>query len=465
MSILASYVVPHPPLIIPAVGRGKEAEISATIAAYRAVAREIAALCPETILLSTPHLTMYQDYFHIASGASARGDMAGFGEPQCSLETEYDQEFIMSLSKELEAAGFPGGTHGSKGRELDHASFVPLWFIQKEYAAFKTVRIGLSGLSLSQHYRLGMYIKEVAGKLGRSCVYIASGDLSHRLLEDGPYGFAPEGPLYDQRIMEILGAARFKDILTMDPDLTEAAGECGHRSFAIMAGAMDRMNAAPRILSYEGPFGVGYGVVSFKASGPDESRNFLDQYEGETREATALRRLNASAPVRLALSVIEAHLEKTPFRLETYLQREMVPEFMTAEKAGVFVSLKKEGQLRGCIGTIAPTSESIAREIQRNAVEAAFHDPRFAPLERNEFDKLSVSVDVLSTPEPIAGPSELDPLNYGVIVTKGKRRGLLLPNLAGVDTAEQQINIAKSKAGIDSDDGIFLERFKVVRYE
>lgn len=465
MSIIAAYCVPHPPLIIPAVGGGEERKILKTINAYRSVAKAIATLAPDTIILTTPHLTMYQDYFHIAPGQGARGDLSKFGQPGETIAVRYDEELIRRLSLTLAEDGFPGGTEGATMKELDHASFVPLHFIQQEYKNFNLVRIGLSGLSLSLHYRLGMYIQAEIEALDRRCVFIASGDLSHRLLEDGPYGFDPNGPVYDQAIMKILSEGTFKDLLTMSPDLYEGAGECGHRSFTIMAGSLDRRSVRAEALSYEGPFGVGYGIVAIHPAGIDEQRNFLDQFEQETLAKTALTRKTASPQVKLASAVILAKLENRKFNLRDYAKSEALPDSMTAAQAGVFVSLKKEGQLRGCIGTIAPTTASIAQEIERNAIEAAFADPRFRPLEIAEFQALTVSVDVLAPPEPINSKAELDPVNYGVIVTNGRRRGLLLPNLAGVDTVDQQIEIAKSKAGISPAENCSLERFKVVRYE
>ena len=465
MSIIAAYCVPHPPIIIPEIGRGEERKISQTADAYHTIAREIAAEKPATIILTTPHLTLYQDYFHIAPGKSGKGSLAGFGAPEVAMEVAYDTELIHELSAILQAADFPGGTEGERDRSLDHASFVPLYFIRQEIKDFRIIRIGLSGLDLPLHYQLGMHIQHAVEKLDRRCVFIASGDLSHRLKADGPYGFHPNGPLYDQRIMEILAGGTFKEILTMDPEIVEGAGECGHRSFAIMAGSLDRVSVRTRQFSYEGPFGVGYGVVGIYPEKRDEGRNFLHQYRSELIKASQLRRQAASPLVSLALAVISAKLNHQPFNLKQYEDDHNLPAEFLNRQAGVFVSLKKAGQLRGCIGTIAPTTASIAEEVRRNALEAALADPRFLPVTPEEFPELVCSVDVLAPPEAIAGMEELDPVNYGVIVTKGRRRGLLLPNLAGVDTVEEQVRIAKSKAGIGPDEDCSLERFQVVRYE
>ena len=157
--------------------------------------------------------------------------------------------------------------------------------------------------------------------------------------------------------------------------------------------------------------------------------------------------------------------------IRRYIQEGRVispPEEVTHEmrkRAGVFVSLKKRGQLRGCIGTIEPMEENVAQEIIRNAIAAATRDPRFPPVRPEELDDLDISVDVLTTPEPVEGMEDLDPKRYGVIVESGWRRGLLLPDLEGVDTVEYQVEICRRKAGIGPDEPVRLYRFEVIRYK
>ena len=140
-------------------------------------------------------------------------------------------------------------------------------------------------------------------------------------------------------------------------------------------------------------------------------------------------------------------------------------EGLTGRRAGAFVSIHELGMLRGCIGTIGPVYGTLAEEIIMNAISASTRDPRFEPIETDELDKLEISVDVLGETEDIASEDELDVKRYGVIVTKGFRRGLLLPNLDGVDTIKQQVSIAKQKAGLRPDEeGCELQRFEVVRH-
>ena len=167
-----------------------------------------------------------------------------------------------------------------------------------------------------------------------------------------------------------------------------------------------------------------------------------------------------SAYVKLARETIENYIKQGKI-ITPALD---LPEEMINQKAGVFVSLKKIGDLRGCIGTFMPTQENIAREIIKNAISAAIDDPRFSPVNVSELEDLSISVDVLSAPEEVKDISQLDPRKYGVIVSSGYKKGLLLPDLEGVDTVEYQINIAKRKAGIYPDEKVKLYRFEVKRY-
>ena len=461
MAVKGAVMVPHPPLIIPDVGRGQEKAIQATIDAYHEAAKKIASWQPDTVVVLSPHSIMYADYFHISPGTGARGDFGQFRAPQVKIQVQYDTELVEALSQEAEAREIPAGTMGERDSRLDHATMIPLWFLNHYYTDYKTVRIGLSGLPLSQHYMLGQCIQKAAELCGRNIVVIGSGDLSHKLKEDGPYGFQKEGPEYDSRIMEVMGAAAFDQLFDFTEEFCDKAAECGHRSFVILAGTLDRLAVKAEKLSHEGTFGVGYGVCTYEVEGRAPERDFLRQYEEKIAEEVKRRKESEDAYVRLARQTIEAYVGE---RRQISIPKDL-PEEMYESRAGVFVSLKEEGRLRGCIGTITPVQKSIAEEIIANAISASTKDPRFHPVQSDELDKLVYSVDVLGTPEAITSPDELDVKRYGVIVTKGRKRGLLLPNLDGVDTVEDQITIAKQKAGISTyDAAVQLERFEVVRH-
>ncbi len=480
MAILAAYAVPHPPLIIPGVGRGRERGIQATIDAYEEVGRRIAALAPETLVISTPHSVMYLDYNHISPGRHAEGSFAEFGDPRDRYEVDYDVDFVRSLEAAAGAYGLAAGTMGERDPSLDHATMIPLHFVRAHWGEAGTasegrpfprvVRIGLSGLSPAVHYQLGMAVQRTASVLGRRVVYIASGDLSHKLAQDGPYGFAPEGPVFDERIGEIFRSGDLLGLLTMDHSLAERAAECGLRSFQIMAGALDRTPVTSELLSLEGPFGVGYGVGCFTPTGPegsDYTRDFLSRYEEWHTADLAARKAEEDPLVRLARRSLETYV-RTGLPLQLGDPDEELAAILAQipdERAGCFVSLKKDGELRGCIGTILPTSPGLTDEIVGNAISAGTRDPRFSPVTEDELPELVYDVDVLTAPEPIDGPDQLDVRRYGVIVsTEDGRRGLLLPDLDGVDTVDEQIRIATRKGHIGPDEEVSLQRFEVVRH-
>ena len=460
MPVCAAFMVPHPPMIVPAIGKGSENQIRETIDAYERVAEEIAELRPETIIITSPHSIMYADYFHISPKKKAEGSFDRFNASQVKFSEEYDSELVDKICELSDREDFPAGTLGERDPRLDHGTMVPLWFIRKHYKEGKIVRIGLSGLPLIDHYRLGMIISEAVEELDRKVVIVASGDLSHKLQTYGPYGFAKEGPLYDERIMDVCSRAAFGELFDFDEDFCDKAAECGHRSFVIMAGAFDGKKVRSEKLSHQDVTGVGYGICTFYPEGNDEDRHFLEKREKETVRELEEKSSNSDAYVKLARKAVEEYVIK-----RKHLQvSDDLPEEMLKRRAGTFVSLHKDGQLRGCIGTIMATQDNIAQEIIQNAISACSRDPRFSPVKEKELKYLEISVDVLGEIEDISGPEELDVKRYGVIVTKGSRRGLLLPDLDGVDSVEEQIAIAKRKAGIRENENVELQRFEVIRH-
>lgn len=465
MSILAAFMVPHPPMIVPQIGRGSETQIQKTIDAYRKVAEEISEIKPETILISSPHATMYADYFHISPGNGASGSFANFSAPEVSFTEAYDTELVGRMEILAQEREFPAGTLGQRDRMLDHGTMVPLYFIRQKYEAFKVIRVGLSGLSLAQHYAFGQLIAQAVEDTGRRVVYVASGDLSHKLQEYGPYGFAPEGPQYDNRIMDVCSRAAFEELFDFEESFCEKAAECGHRSFVIMAGALDGYAVEAKQLSHEDVTGVGYGICTFHVGPKADDRKFLERYLDRKKEELQRRQEQSDAYVKLARKSLESYIlsGKEITLADGMPYAETAPE-LTTTRAGAFVSIHEHGRLRGCIGTILPTTDCVAEEIIQNAVSASTRDPRFEPITAEELPWLEINVDVLGAPEPISGTDQLDVKRYGVIVTSGAKRGLLLPDLDGVDTVEQQVSIAMQKGGIRQGDPIQLERFEVIRH-
>ena len=460
MPILAAIMVPHPPLIIPEVGRGEEKQIQNTIDAYDQAGRFVSELQPDTIIVSSPHSVMYADYFHVSPKKKASGSFSRFGASSVSFEERYDEELVREICRRADLEEFPAGTLGERDPQLDHGTMVPLHFIEKQYKDFQLVRVSLSGLSLSDHYQFGQLIQQAVNALGRRAVFVGSGDLSHKLQTYGPYGFDENGPEYDRRIMEVMASGDFGELFDFEEAFLEKAAECGHRSFVIMAGALDGLKVIPEMLVHQDVTGVGYGICTYRTKGEDNDRHFREQYQEKVQEELRKKRTSEDPYVALARKTIETWVKEEK---KLKLPKEL-PEEMLNNKAGTFVSLHKDGMLRGCIGTMFPTTGCIGQEIINNAISACSRDPRFSEVSERELDYLDISVDVLSESVKVKSKDELDVRKYGIIVSDGYRQGVLLPDLDGVDSVDQQIAIARRKAGIDEDEEITIEKFEVVRH-
>lgn len=460
MPIVGTLILPHPPILIPSIGKGEEHHAAATENAYLKAAELVQSLAPDTIVICSPHAESYSDYFQIADGQVGIGSFAKFGAKDYNFRVLYDTELVSAIEGLALEEGFPAGSEGGEAPDLDHGTMVPLYFINKKFRSYRIVRIASSGLSLFDHYRMGKIIAKASASLDRKVLFVASGDMSHCQKINGPYGYRDEGPAYDEQLLNVLEKADFLSLFTFDTTLLSEAKECGHRSFVMMAGFLDGLAVEPKLLSHEAPFGVGYGVMSFIPKGNDPKRLFGDIFLSQEKEKCQKKLSQADDVVKLAHNSLLTYLTtgkvlKVPSDIDTSLKD---------NKAGVFVSIHHFGSLRGCIGTIEPTKQSVAMEIIANAIEAGTEDPRFPSIKLEEMPYLEFSVDVLSPIEHILSSKELDPHKYGVVVSSGSQKGLLLPNLEGVESVEQQIDIARRKAGISPDAFLSLDRFSVKRH-
>jgi AmmeMemoRadiSam system protein A len=455
-------LVPHPPIIIAEIGGAQRKKAEKTVQAMESLGKRLAAVKPETLLIFSPHGPVFQDGLALRGGRRLSGDLARFGASQ-TWEWQVDQRLIERILAETAQAELPclELTDEQLLRyriepELDHGVLVPLSFLADPEV--RLVATGMSLLPWLEQYELGIAIGRAVRSLPQRIAVIASGDLSHRLLPGASAGYDPRGKEFDETLIELLRTQNWEGLFALDPVLVEKAAECGFRTVLMLLGVFAGLNVESEVLSYEGPFGVGYGVVSFTPNGEEKTgTDLLSRLRQQRTEKLRNQRAIESPFVRLAREAVENHLLGRGFSDEIAVEE-------GKEQAGAFVSIKKHGQLRGCIGTIFPTQATFVDEIKHNAIAAAFQDPRFDPVQVEVLPDLVFSVDLIKTPEPIGGPEALDPQKYGVIVRKQGKLGLLLPMLAGVETVDEQLRIAKQKAGIDPDAEVELERFEVMRY-
>lgn len=467
--LLKTYLMPHPPIMLHEIGRGEEQRIKNTVQAALDAAVEVAELKPDTIVIVVPpHGPAFSDAMSITTGESIGGNLGRFGADELAFDYTIDSslvDIIVKKSEDNEILTARIDKALSKKYkipyELDHGALVPLYFIDKKYKNFKLVHITYGILPNEELYHFGRLVREAIEESNSNAVIITSGDLSHRLTPDAPAGYNPMGERFDRQLVEMLGKPDVEGIMDMDRDLVECAGECGYRSIIVMLGCLDGIMVEGKTLSYEGPFGVGYCISSYEVLDSSPADTMVDKFYKRRIDRMKDFRNREDEYVRLARESLEYHI-KTGGTIKI---PDNLPNVMLKEKAGVFVSIKKHNQLRGCIGTIEGVYGSIAEEIIHNAISSGTNDPRFYPVDEDELDDLEYSVDVLGKAEPIESKSQLDPKRYGVIVRTGSRSGLLLPNLEGVDTVDNQVNIALDKAGIGKNEKYSMERFEVIRHK
>lgn len=425
--------------MVPEVGRESIAAVRQSIEAMAELTERLIASGAESVILISPHAPLEIDSFVAYEGPEVYGDFANFHASETSVSAPLDRELLAAITvsatcESLHISSLPD-------TDLDHGIAVPLYFLLRNGWQGKVVALGYSFLSNDDHIRFGNCIKKAIDMLGRPVGFIASGDLSHRLAPHAPAGFNPNAHVFDETVVAALRANDPQAIVEIDFNLRKLAGECGFRSMLVAIGASTGLPLACEVMNYEAPFGVGYLVAQLINQRGESKPEDLPKLAREAVEAF-IRSGEILQPPREA----RAGLLSTP--------------------APCFVSLKTlDGELRGCIGTIEAAKDSLAQEIVANAISAAMNDPRFDPVTEDELPNLRYSVDVLLPAEETVF-EKLDPAVFGVIVEDEttSQRGLLLPDIPGVDTVEQQVEIAMRKAGISRNTPVKLWRFKVERF-
>lgn len=462
--IAYACISPHPPVIVPEVGRGRETETSRTVEALRQAAEELGRQHPETVLLISPHGPVQPAAMGISAAPRAVGSFVQWDAPGVGFTFDNDAEAVALLQEEASAAGLPLAALDDWGPNLDWGCTVPLYFLRPGMRDARLVTMTISFLSPQVHYALGEAVGRALTRLGRKAAIVCSADLSHALLPGAPNGYDPAGREFDERYRRAVEEWDVDWMLHVDTGFRHHAAEDAVPQTSLLMGALSHLQVRPRVLSYEGPFGVGYLVAAIDVLGPQAAG------EAETTAAGAETNGHTSWPAGVeGVRIAHAYVRLAQEAVENYVCHRQVtkPSGQTPEmlrRAAAFVSIRKFGDLRGCIGTVEPTYPDLGQEIVENAIAAATRDPRFEPVAENELAHLTYSVDILSPPERISGPEALDPRRYGVVVEIGRRRGLLLPDLPGIDSVDEQVTIARTKGGILPGEAADLYRFQVERY-
>lgn len=461
-SLVFAGIAPHPPIMVPEVGRESCVEVQNSIRAMAELTARVISSGAETVIVISPHAPLEAAAFVAYDGPTVHGDFSMFRAAEATVEAPVDDELLTEITRAAEEYNLI--TLRIRGVELDHGTAVPLYFLQRNGWSGRVVTLGYSFLSNEDHLRFGNCIRRAIATCRRRVAFIASGDLSHRLKPGAPAGFNPEAHRFDEEVVNAIQSGELNRIANIDQEVRRSAGECGYRSMLVALGVAEGSEASCEVLSYEGPFGVGYLVAQLVAV----STGILpaDAAKRATDDQPPANAGGSDFIPALARRTIETFIKTGNVIIAPDPPANAGGSDLLFARAGCFVSIKtRDGDLRGCIGTIDPVKDTLAEEIIANAIGSATRDPRFSPVHAAELPNLKYSVDVLSAPEPCE-LKDLDPKTYGVIVEdeSGVRRGLLLPNLAGIDTAADQVEIAARKAGIRPGARLKLSRFRADRY-
>lgn len=483
MPFLASFLMPHAPVFINEVGGGQVGSVKKTIESMKNIAKEIKELAPDTIIVLSPHGPVFTDAISVYNQKEYKGDFRDFADYTNEYKIQKDQELIdliIKWSDDLKGDFYPIDEeifvkygHTSK---LDHGILVPLHFVLQENPHVNLVAMSYGSFSYQRLIENGEILGKAFEESGKRIVFIASGDMSHALMDRGPYDYHEEGPWFDLKMCHYIDQQTPWEIFSEPDKKIASAKECGLRSFAVMMGLLKDKGFSSKLISYEGPFGVGYLCASFMINSEMKAKDWWSAYIENKKAVLESSRKSEHHYVKFARTVINSRIvERIPPKLHyekdasTIFVDKVAVSFPNLEellsiKRATFVTIKNQNGLRGCIGTMMPVHGNIIEEIYHNAIAAATKDYRFHSIDASELEELIISVDVLSEMEAVIDYKTLNPRVFGVLVVSKGHSGVLLPDLEGIDSAEDQLRIACQKGGFSVDEIEETYRFTVDRY-
>ena len=452
--VIVAALMPHAPVLVPAVGGKRGNRAIASVSAMIEAARRIVRAGPETVVLISPHTPRRRTAFALWAGERISGSLAQFGAPAAAVDLPADEPLAAAVAEEAGLRGLD--VWWLRDAELDHGAVVPLWHLADAGWRGPTVVIGLNYPGEPGLVELGGAIVGAARRTGWRVAVVASGDMSHCLQSGAPAGFHPRAKEFDGAFIECLRAGDYRKLPDFDHELRDLAAEDVVDSTLVAASAVNWNAAGHEVLSYEGPFGVGYGVAILYQSPPEGAPAGTHETGAHESDVTEPGKALPQIARRSVEAAFRGDAEKPAIAAEGIL----------GERHGVFVTIRGlRRKLRGCVGTMKPHFANTAEETWHVARDAAFLDGRFAPVGAHELKHLRFEVSVLFPLEEVTSTAELDPRLYGVVLTtEDNRRGLLLPDVKGIKTVEQQLATARLKGGIDESEPVRIQRFTVKKF-
>lgn len=442
MAIPCSVLMCHAPIVIPDVAGHRARQCAETTRAMSDIASRICAHGPDVVVLVSPHAPRHTTRWGICTQSPLTGNFGRFGADHIGVTVPgapLAAARVTPIARDLRLT-----TREIAGDNLDHGALVPLYFLRQAGWDGPTLLIALPQSGTKTEERMGQAIARAAEQAGERWVILASGDMSHRLNPNAPAGYHPLAKEFDRTFKARIDAGDLRGACSIEAGLREIAAEDVIDSVAVAAGAVGYRSQGYRSYAYEGPFGVGYlEAVLHEESPPNSGAHDYSE--------------NRPWPMMLQIAreAILARITHNAYRPP------VLPKPWNAPQ-GVFVTLRRaDGGLRGCIGHVEPLFSGLSEEVADCAAAAATQDTRFARVSPSELPQISIEVSLLSRPEPVLDMSDLDPKRYGLVVSSGRARGVLLPNVPEVNTVEDQLRIAAAKGQLPPGRPWVIERFEV----
>lgn len=462
--MIGYYLMPHPLKLIKEIGNGKEEKLKKTKKAFMDIYEEIQENEVETIIIISPHGTIFKGGVSIVKEDKIEGDFEKFGYSDYKMAFDIDLELVNKIidkSKMEDIAVVPLNKENEEMYNtkvfLDYGAMIPLYYLNNK-EKYKIVHITYGFMDYKKLYEFGKILSNIVKDSNKKVAFIASGDLSHRLSEDGPYLYSSSGKKFDDKVVSFLEKGDLNGLFQIDEELVIESGQCALNSIYIMAGAMDGLDVKGQVLSYEYPYGIGHATIRFDFTKGDSIYEKVLQTDAVIEDEEY--GIQGNVYTRLARKSIEHFLKHEKLMK---VGKDSEKELLDKSK-GVIVTLTIDGKNRGSMGSIKPTTSCIGSEIIKSALFCAFENPNFLDLTKEELNKVKIIVDIIEDVKD-ANIEDLDHNKFGVIVIKNYKVAVVPPNAPEVLNTPEQLKAALKKVNIYESEEYQLKIFTTTRFK